>query len=108
MDGAVREALVDQAAQPLMAGIIGPIEELAGLVLIMQTRAASCAFATLVGGERGWVQHDGHGILVPAHHPEALTVRCHSCRLMPIHGCMLARPPEVVVGEAPGKCGVVR
>src|SRR5215813_13104532 len=99
MNGTISKALVDQAAQPLMAGVIGPIEELAGLVLIMQSRAAGRASATLIGGERSRIQHDGHGILVPAHHPEALPVRRRGRRLMPVDGCMLARPREVFVGE---------
>ena len=108
MDGAVGEALVDEAAQPLVAGIVSPVEELAGLVLVMQARAAGRAAATLVGGERDRIQHDGHGILVPAHHPEPLPIRRHGRRLMPVDGGMLARPGEVVVRKALRKRGIVR
>ena len=108
MDGAVGEALVDKAAQPLVARIVSPIEELAGLVLVMQARAAGRAAATLVGGERDRVQHDGHGILVPAHHPEPLPIGRHGRRLMPVDGRMLARPGEVLVREALSKRGIVR
>ena len=51
MDGAVGEALVDEAAQAFVVGIVGPIEELARLVLVVQPGAASRAAATLYRGE---------------------------------------------------------
>ena len=108
MDGAVGEALVDKAAQPLVARIVSPIEELAGLVLVMQARAAGLAVATLIGGEPDRVQHDGHGVCVPAHHPEPFTIGRDCRRLMPVDRRMLARPGEVIVREALRKRGIVR
>ncbi len=108
MDGAIGEALVDEAAQPLVAGIVGPIEELAGLVLVLEGGAAGDAAAALVGGERDRIEHDGHGILVPAHHPEPLPIGAHGRWLVPVDGRVLARPGEVIVREALGERGVVR
>src|SRR6185312_4157941 len=106
VDGPVGEALVDETTQPLVPRIIGPVKELASLVLVMQPGAASSAPATLVGGKRYRIEHDGHGILVPAHHPEALPIRGYGRWFMPVDGGMLACPCEVLVRETLGKRGV--
>src|SRR5262249_48999685 len=83
-------------------------EELASLVLIIQRCAAGQATAALVGGERGWIEHDRHRVLVPAYHPEPFAIGRNGRWLMPINGGMLARPSEVIVRKALSKRGVVR
>src|SRR5262249_21803336 len=48
VDGPVGEALVNEATQSLVPRIIGPVKELASLVLVVQPGAASSAPAPLV------------------------------------------------------------
>src|SRR5262245_43613981 len=107
MNGPVSEAFIDKAAQPLVPRIVGPVKELASLVLIEQSGAATSAASTLVRGKRYRIEHDGHGILVPAHHPETLPLRRYWRRVMPVDGGMLACPRTVLVRQSLSKRGVV-
>ena len=60
VDGAIGEALVDKAAQPLVPRIIAPVKEFSSLGLIEQSGAASTAATTLVGGKSYRIEYDGH------------------------------------------------
>src|SRR5262245_39408279 len=107
MNGPVSEALVDETAQPLVARIVGPVKEFASLVLIEQPGAAARATSSFVRRKRYRIEHDGHGILVPAHHPETLPIRRYWRWFMPVDGGVLACPSEVLVWESLSKRGVV-
>src|SRR5262249_48172044 len=83
-----------------MARVVAPVEEVAGLVFVLEPGAAAGTSAALVGGEGDRVEHDGHGVVMPAHHPESFAIGRHGGRFMPINRRVLARPGEVVVREA--------
>ena len=88
-NGAGRKALVDERPEALVLGVIHPDEHRTGLPFVLQPRATLGAIASLVRREGRRIRDHRHGIVVAAHHPEALALWRMLRRLVPIDGSVL-------------------